>query len=105
MSETNIFRKSYLTSLRNRLKRLYEAQESGYTDINQDWISGFMAAGYHSGLITLSELKLEHLSAYRKVSSEIMSEDREAELEIWLTRLSKLTGQATRRGNRQSATQ
>ena len=100
MSQTNIFKKSYLTSLRNRLKRLYEAQKSGYTTISQDWISGFMAAGYHSGLITLSELKLEHLSAYRKVSNEIMSEDREADLEIWLTRLCKPTGQATRRGKR-----
>ena len=103
MSQTNIFKKSYLTSLRNRLKRLYEAQKSGYTTISQDWISGFMAAGYHSGLITLSELKLEHLSAYRKASNEIMSDDREADLEIWLTRLCNPAGQATRQGNRPSA--
>ena len=67
MSQISISKKSYLTSLRNRLKQLYEAQESGYTDINEDWISGFMAAGYRSGLVTLSELKLEHLCAYREV--------------------------------------
>ena len=103
MSQISISKKSYLTSLRNRLKQLYEAQESGYTDINQDWISDFMAAGYYSGLVRLSELKLEHLSAYRKVSNEIMSEEREADLEVWLTRLYKRTLQSKRRGDRPSA--
>ena len=103
MSQISISKKSYLTSLRNRLKQLYEAQESGYTDINEDWISGFMAAGYHSGLVTLSELKLEHLSAYRKVSNEIMSEEGEADLEVWLTRLCKPTLQSKRREDRPSA--
>ena len=103
MSQISISKKSYLTSLRNRLKQLYEAQESGYTDINEDWISGFMAAGYHSGLVTLSELKLEHLSAYRKVSNEIMSEEGEADLQVWLTRLCKPTLQSKRRGDRPSA--
>ena len=103
MSQISISKKSYLTSLRNRLKQLYEAQESGYTDINQDWISDFMAAGYYSGLVRLSELKLEHLSAYRKVSNEIMSEGREADLEVWLTRLCKPKLQSERRGDRPSA--
>ena len=48
-----------------------------------------MAAGYHSGLVTLSELKLEHMSAYREVSKKIMSEEGEAELAVRLTRLCK----------------
>ena len=62
-----------------------------------------MAAGYHSGLITLSELKLEHMSAYRKVSNKIMSEEGEAELEVRLTRLSKPAVKTSRRRKRPSA--
>jgi|MDTB01.3.fsa_nt_gb hypothetical protein len=104
MSQISISKKSYLTSLRNRLKQLYEAQESGYTDINEDWINGFMAAGYHSGLVTLSELKLEHMSAYREVSKKIMSEEGEAKLAVRLTRLCKPEAGTTRRGDQWSAT-
>jgi hypothetical protein len=46
-----------------------------------------MAAGFHSGLLTLKELKLENLSAYRKVSGMRMAEGQEEQLERRLTRL------------------
>jgi hypothetical protein len=31
------------------------------------WLNGFMAAGFHSGLISLSELKLEYMKAHRNL--------------------------------------
>ena len=46
-----------------------------------------MAAGFHSGLVTLKELKLENMSAYRKVCGETMSDAREDRLQLRLMRL------------------
>ena len=72
-------RKAYRISLRDKLsKRRHQA--SAKSSVDRRWINGFMAAGYHSGLITLQELKLECLSAYRSVFKERMTEAQEAQL-------------------------
>ena len=85
--QENSSTKSYLTSLRTRLKQFYEARNNGDTDVHEDWINGFMAAGHHSGIVTLSQLKIEHMSAYRKVAHKIMTEQEESSLEIKLSQL------------------
>ena len=54
-------RKSYLTSLRARL-----AYALDYSTPDKRWLNGFMAAGFHSGLVTLKELELENMSAPEK---------------------------------------
>ena len=41
------------------------------------WLNGFMAAGFHSGLISLSELKLEYMKAHRNAYGERMTEAQE----------------------------
>jgi len=80
-------RKSYLTSLRAKLKSAYRTELESDTAPERRWLNGFMAAGFHSGLLTLRELKLENLSAYRKVSGMRMAEGQEEQLERRLTRL------------------
>ena len=40
-----------------------------------------MAAGFHSGLISLSELKLEYMKAHRNAYGERMTEAQEQQLE------------------------
>ena len=80
-------RKAYRISLRDKLSKSYRHQASAKSAVDRRWINGFMAAGYHSGLITLQELKLECLSAYRSIFKERMTEAQEAQLE---RRLSKL---------------
>ena len=80
-------RKSCLTSLRAKLKSAYRTELESDTAPERRWLNGFMAAGFHSGLLTLKELKLENLSAYRKVSGMRMAEGQEEQLERRLTRL------------------
>jgi|TARA_A100001015_G_scaffold222313_2_gene250359 hypothetical protein len=33
--------------------------------VDRRWLNGFMAAGFHGGLISLTELKLEYMKAHR----------------------------------------
>jgi len=80
-------RKSYLTSLRAKLKSAYRAEQDTDKTLDRRWLNGFMAAGFHSGLVGLKELKLENLSAYRKVMGERMTEGQEQQLERRLVRL------------------
>ena len=81
-------RKSYLTSLRAKLKASYKAELESDSPQDKRWLNGFMTAGFHSGLVTLKELKLENMSAYRKISGERMSPAQESWLERRLTLLS-----------------
>ena len=74
-------RKSYLTSLRARLKKAYAAEAESESTPYRRWLNGFMAAGFHSGLVTLKELKLESMSAYRKVFGAKMEASAERRLE------------------------
>ena len=80
-------RKSYLTSLRAKLKSAYRLEMETEAAPERRWLNGFMAAGFHSGLLTLKELKLENQSAYRKVVGERMTEAQEQQLERRLIRL------------------
>jgi len=74
-------RKSYLTSLRAKLKKAYAAEAESESTPDKRWLTGFMAAGFHSGLVTLKELKLESMSAYRKVFGAKMEASAERRLE------------------------
>ena len=80
-------RKVYRISLRDKLHKSYRHQASAKSFVDRPWINGFIAAGYHSVLITLQELKLECPSAFRSVFNERMTDAQEAQLE---RRLSKL---------------
>ena len=82
-------RKSYLTSLRSKLKAFYKSEvESGFSP-DRRWLNGFMAAGFHSGLVSLKELKLENVSAYKKMVGKRMTQAQERRLESRLTKLCK----------------
>lgn len=80
-------RKAYRVSLRHKLLKGYASECAANTHLDKRWINGFMAAGFHSGLITLKELRLECLAAYRTVFGQRMSSSQDAHLE---RRLSKL---------------
>ena len=54
------------------------------------WLNGFMAAGFHSGLISLSELKLEYMKAHRNAYSERMTEAQEQQLQRRLAKLCQM---------------
>ena len=79
--------KAYRVSLRHKLLKSYASEHGSQTPLDKRWINGFMAAGFHSGLITLSELKLECLSAYRAIYNQRMPVRSEAQLEKRLARL------------------
>ena len=81
-------RKSYLTSLRARLKKAYAEESDSESTPDKRWLNGFMAAGFHSGLVTLKELKLENMSVYRKIAGERMNTNDETRLEARIERLS-----------------
>ena len=49
-----------------------------------------MAAGFSSGLIRLSELKLEYIKAHRNAYGERMTEVQEQQLERRLTKLCEM---------------
>lgn len=80
-------RKAYRVSLRDKLEKSYCQQAMAKSAIDRRWINGFMAAGYHSGLITLKELKIECLSAYRSAFRQRMTQVQEVQLERRLCKL------------------
>ena len=87
MSELPKQKKAYLVSLKHKLKRHLQIQSASANQLDRRWLNGFMAAGFHSGLISLSELKLEYMKAHRHAYGERMTEAQERQLE---RRLSKL---------------
>ena len=80
-------RKSYLTSLRAKLRSAYKAQHATGLPPDRRWLNGFMAAGFHSGLVTLQELMLEGKQIFRKVYGRSMLEREERLLASRLERL------------------
>ena len=80
-------RKAYIVSLKHKLKRYLQLQSASTNQIDRRWLNGFMAAGFHSGLISLSELKLEYMKAHRNAYGERMPEAQEQQLERRLTKL------------------
>ena len=86
MSASRI-RGAYLISLRDKLKKHLQLQSASANQVDRRWLNGFMAAGFHSGLISLSGLKLEYMKAHRNAYSERMTEAQEQQLERRLTKL------------------
>ena len=87
---TSRIRKAYLISLRDKLKKHLQLQSATANPVDRRWLNGFMAAGFHSGLITLSELKLEYMKAHRNAYGERMTEAQEQQLERRLTKLCEM---------------
>ena len=56
-------KKAYLVSLKDKLKKHLQLQSISANQVDRRWLNGFMAAGFHSGLMSLSELKLEYSKA------------------------------------------
>ena len=83
-------KKAYLVSLKHKLKRHLQLQSVSTNQVDRRWLNGFMAAGFHSGLISLSELKLEYMKAHRKAYGERMTEAQEQQLERRLTKLCQM---------------
>ena len=83
-------KKAYLVSLKHKLKRHLQLQSASANQVDRRWLNGFMAAGFHSGLISLSELKLEYMKAYRNAYGERMTEAQEQQLERRLTKLCQM---------------
>ena len=44
-------KKAYLVSLKHKLKKHLQLQSASVTQVDRRWLNGFMAAGFHSGLI------------------------------------------------------
>ena len=80
-------KKAYLVSLKHKLKGHLQLQLASANQVDRRWLNGFMAAGFHSGLISLSELKLECMRAHSNAYGERMTEAQEQQLERRLTRL------------------
>ncbi len=80
-------KKSYLVSLKDKLKKHLQLQSASVYQVDRRWLNGFMAAGFHSGLISLSELKLEYMKAHRNAYGKRMTEAQEQQLERRLTKL------------------
>ena len=74
-------KKAYLVSLKHKLKRHLQQQVKSVYPVDRRWLNGFMAAGFHSGLISLSELKLEYMKPFRNAYGERMTEAQEQQLE------------------------
>lgn len=53
-------KKAYSVSLKHKLKKHLQLQSASTNQVDRRWLNGFLAAGFHSGLISLSELKLEY---------------------------------------------
>jgi hypothetical protein len=60
--------------LQHQLKGHLQLQLASSNQVDRRWLNGFMAAGFHSGLISLSELKLEYMKAHRNAYGERMTE-------------------------------
>jgi len=82
-------RKCYLTSLRAKLKKAYADEATKKSTPDRRWLNGFMAAGFHSGLVTLKDLKFEDMTAFRKTTGSKMNERQEMQLERRLAGLCK----------------
>jgi len=80
-------KKAYLVSRRDKLQRHLRPQFASSNQVDRRWLNGFMAAGFHSGLISLSELKLEYMKAHRNAYGERMTEAQEQQLERRLAKL------------------
>ena len=80
-------KKAYIVSLRHKLKKHLQLQSASVTQVDRRWLNGFMAAGFHSGSISLSELKLECMKAHRNAYGVRMTEAQEQQLERRLTKL------------------
>ena len=67
-------KKACLVSLGDKLQRLLRLQLASSNQVDRRWLNGFKAAGFHSGLISVSELKLEYMKArhYKYVSGAIL---------------------------------
>ena len=83
-------KKAYLVSLKHKLKKHLQLQSGSANQVDRRWLNGFMAAGFHGGLISLSELKLEYMKAYRYAYGERMTEAQEQQLERRLTKLCQM---------------
>ena len=83
-------RKAYLVSLRDKLKKHLRLQSASVNQVDRRWLNGFMAAGFHGGLISLSELKLEYMKAHRNAYGERMTEAQEQQLERRLAKLCQI---------------
>ena len=77
--------------LRDKLKKRLQTQSASTNQLDRRWLNGFMAAWFHSGLISLSELKLEYMNAHRSAYGERMTEAQEQQLERRLTKLCEMT--------------
>ena len=87
MTDSPKNKKAYFVSLRHKLKKHLQLQIASANQVDRRWLNGFMAAGFHSGLISLSELKLEYMKAYRNSYGVRMTEAQEQQLERRLTKL------------------
>lgn len=87
MKTADISAKAYRVSLKDKLKSHLGRQQNSQRSIDRRWLNGFMAAGFHSGLISLNELKLEYMKAYRSAFNERMTEAQENQLDRRLTKL------------------
>jgi hypothetical protein len=74
-------KKAYVVSLKHKLKKHLQQQTKSVYPVDHRRLNGFMAAGFYSGLISLSELKLEYLKAHRNAYGERMTEAQEQQLE------------------------
>ena len=83
-------KKAYLVSLKHKLKKHLQLQSASVTQVDRRWLNGFMAAGFHSGLISLTELKLEYIKAHRNAYDERMTEAQEQQLERRLSKLCRV---------------
>ena len=83
-------KKAYLVSLKDKLKKHLQLQSISANQVDRRWLNGFMAAGFHSGLISLSDLKLEYLKAHRSAYGERMAEAQDQQLERRLTKLCQM---------------
>ena len=79
MAEDNYSKskKAYLVSLKDKLKKHLQLESASVTQVDRRWLNGFMAAGFHSGLISLSELKLEYMKSHRNAYGERMTDAQE----------------------------
>ena len=83
-------KKAYLVSLKHKLKKHLQQQIKSVYPVDRRWLNGFMAAGFHSGLISLTELKLEYIKAHRNAYGKRMTEAQEQQLERRLTKLCQM---------------
>ena len=65
-------KKAYLVSLKDKLRKHLQQQIKSVYPVDRRWLNGFMAAGFHSGLISLTELKLEYMKSHRNAYGERM---------------------------------